>query len=496
MASKIRMSYQWRLFFPLIGLLWLLLGVTMWWHYRQEDDMRMEQVRKQMDYINSRILYERDMDQDVFSLFRFLREYFRGDKIFEDMRISVYDATNGTLIYNLGIPIPFDPDDRYTENTDIIGDDGERLVSDKKGKSKGREKSLYYAITHSDDDNVVIYSAVPLSNSVADALLPDSEMWITLILMALAISAVAYGMTRYVGSNIKTMRAFATQAAHNQDFIPDDNFSHDELGDINRQIVHIFNERAKAIKDMQREHELTLRTIEEKNAMKRRMTNNVSHELKTPVCIVKGYLDTIVDNPDMDERSRNHFMRKAQENINRMDTLIKDISTLNRFDDGADIIPTELLDFHDVVMTVEAEAQESGLMRDMTLVNTVPEGTIIKGNFSLLVAMLHNLLKNAVAYSQGTKVGVRLDSDKSSIYHFTFFDNGVGVAPEHLEHLFERFYCVDSGRSRKASGTGLGLPIVKDTVEFHKGTIHVSNAAEGGLEFHFSIPKASPEDNA
>lgn len=494
MGSKIKMSYQWRLFFPLIGLLWVVLGATIWWQYRHEEETRMEQVRKQMDYINARILYERDMDQDIFSLFRFLGEYFRGDKIFENMRISVYDATNGTLIYNLGMPLPFDPDDRYTENTDILGDDGERLVTDK-GKDKGREKSLYYAITHSEDDNVVIYSAVPRNEMVADALLPDWEVWVMLLLLTLTITVVAFAMTRFVANNIKAMRTFATRAAHDQGFIPDDNFSHDELGDINRQIVHIFNERAQAIKDIQREHELTLRTIEEKNAMKRRMTNNVSHELKTPVCIVKGYLDTIVDNPDMDERSRNHFMRKAQENINRMDMLIKDISTLNRFDDGADVIPTELLDFHDVVMTVESEALESGIMHDMAFVNNVPEGTTINGNFSLLVAMLHNLLKNAVAYSHGTKVGVRLDREENGIYHFTFFDDGVGVGPEHIEHLFERFYCVDSGRSRKSSGTGLGLPIVKDTVEFHKGTIEVSNAEEGGLEFHFSIPKVSPNDN-
>ncbi|MDE7126087.1 MAG: HAMP domain-containing histidine kinase, partial [Muribaculaceae bacterium] len=181
------------------------------------------------------------------------------------------------------------------------------------------------------------------------------------------------------------------------------------------------------------------------------------------------------------------FMRKAQENINRMDTLIKDLSILNRFDDGAAVIPTEPVDFHDVVLTVEAETEESGLLHDMKFINGVPEGKIISGNFTLLVAMLHNLVKNAVAYSQGTELGVRLDGEDDRYYHFTFFDNGVGVGEEHLEHLFERFYCVDSGRSRKSCGTGLGLPIVHDTVCFHGGDIYVANGKDRGLEFHFSL---------
>ncbi len=327
---------------------------------------------------------------------------------------------------------------------------------------------------------------------VADALMGGAtEIWVAIGILALAITLVAFLTTTYVSNTLKRLRNFATRAAHDESFIPDDKFGHDELGEIGRQIVHIFNARSEAVKNMKREHELTLKTIEEKNLMKRRMTNNVSHELKTPVCIVKGYLDTIVDNPDMDERSRDHFIRKAQENINRMDSLIKDISTLNRFDDGADVIPTEPIDYHDVVLTVEGENEESGLLRDMKFENHVPEGTFVDGNFSLLVAMLHNLTKNAVMYSQGTKLGVRIDSEDDEFYHFTFYDNGVGVGEEHLPHLFERFYCVDSGRSRKSCGTGLGLPIVYDTVVFHGGEISITNASEGGLEFHYTLRKSA-----
>lgn len=489
MASRIKLAYQWRLFFPLIALLWILIGCMLWWQYHREEDMRKEEVRQMMDYINARILFERDIDRDVYDLFTFLGQYYRDHPIFSKMRISVYDATNGQRIYGRGEALPFDEADRNIPNTEIVGDNGHRLEL-----AGNKQKSLYYSITHSKDRNVVVYSAVPYDSFVADALMDGaSEIWIAIGLLAMAITIVAFASTQYVGNTIKRLRNFATSAAHDETFIPDDKFGHDELGDIARQIVHIFNQRTQATMDMKREHQLTLQAIEEKNKMKRRMTNNVSHELKTPVCIVKGYLDTIVENPDMDERSRDHFMRKAQENINRMDVLIKDISTLNRFDEGADIIPTEKLDYYDVVLTVEGENVESGLLQNMEFINDVPEGTIINGNFSLLVAMLHNLTKNAATYSQGTRLGVRIDAQDEKFYYFTFYDNGVGVSEDHLPHLFERFYCVDSGRSRKSCGTGLGLPIVYDTVIFHGGSITISNAPQGGLEFHYSLPKPASE---
>ncbi len=487
MALKIKLAYQWRLFLPLIGLLWVMIGCMMWWQYHREEDMRQDEVRQMMDFINARILFEREVDNDVYDLFAFLGQYYREDPIYSKMRISVYDAVNGVCIYSRGELLPFDEADRNAPNTEIVGDDGHRLEL-----AGHRQKSLYYSITHSQDRNVVVYSAVPYDSMVADALMGGAtEIWVAIGILALAITLVAFLTTTYVSNTLKRLRNFATRAAHDESFIPDDKFGHDELGEIGRQIVHIFNARSEAVKNMKREHELTLKTIEEKNLMKRRMTNNVSHELKTPVCIVKGYLDTIVDNPDMDERSRDHFIRKAQENINRMDSLIKDISTLNRFDDGADVIPTEPIDYHDVVLTVEGENEESGLLRDMKFENHVPEGTFVDGNFSLLVAMLHNLTKNAVMYSQGTKLGVRIDSEDDEFYHFTFYDNGVGVGEEHLPHLFKRFYCVDSGRSRKSCGTGLGLPIVYDTVVFHGGEISITNASEGGLEFHYTLRKSA-----
>lgn len=485
----IKVNFQWRLFIPLTVLVWVLIFTMMGWHAMHERDVRIEGIKARMDYINKRILFERDVDSDIFMLFKFLGSYYTKDPVFKELRVSVYDTRNGTLIYSLGTPIPFDNADRYVEGYHDLTSSEERYVS---SEPQAQENALQFMITHSADDKVVVYSAVPRTDAALSSLMPSSNIWLIVSIIALGITIISYFSTRYLTKTIRLLRTFSVKAAADPKFMVDEvEFPNDEVGDVGRQIIHIFNDRAKAFAESERDHQITLKTIEERNAMKRRMTSNISHELKTPVCIVKGYIDTIIDNPDMPERSRNRFIKKAQDNINRMDTLIKDMSTLNRFDEGNDLIPTEPIDFYDAVITVEDENEETGFIGTMKFVNGVPQGTWVNGNFSLLVAMLHNLAKNAVNYSHGSELGVRLDSEDESMYYFTFYDNGTGVGEEHIQHLFERFYCVDSGRARKSCGTGLGLPIVRDTVTFHKGTITVENGAEGGLLFHFSLPKCS-----
>lgn len=489
--TGIKVGYQWRLFIPLTVLVWVLIFTMMSWHAVHERDVKIESVKERMDYISKRVLFEREIDSDVYMLFKFISYTYADDPVFKELRISVYDTRTGTLIYNLGPPLPFDDTDRYVD--DGNHDLNKRVQRYMSSEPYAQDNALHFLITRSLDDKVVVYSAVPRTDEVLSALMPNSNIWLIVFAIAIGITVLAYFSTRYLTKTIRLLRTFAIRAASDPKFVVDDvEFPEDEVGEVGRQIIHIFNDRAKAFAESERDHQITLKTIEDRNAMKRRMTSNISHELKTPVCIVKGYIDTIIDNPDMPDKSRNRFILKAQENINRMDALIKDLSTLNRFDDGNELIPTEPIDFHDAVTTVEDENEETGVIGNMKFVNGVPQGTWVNGNFSLLVAMLHNLTKNAANYSHGTELGVVLNGEHDGMYHFTFFDNGTGVGEEHLPHLFERFYCVDSGRARKSCGTGLGLPIVRDTVTFHKGTITVENGKDGGLYFQFTLPKTDP----
>ena len=119
----------------------------------------------------------------------------------------------------------------------------------------------------------------------------------------------------------------------------------------------------------------------------------------------------------------------------------------------------------------------------------LPLECMIKGNATLLSGMISNLIKNAALHSHGTEMGLDLVVESERYYTFRFYDNGTGVDPQHLPHLFERFYRIDAGRSRKAGGTGLGLPIVKNTIEALGGSISVHNGPQGGLEFLFTLEK-------
>lgn len=238
-----------------------------------------------------------------------------------------------------------------------------------------------------------------------------------------------------------------------------------------------------------REHEVAMHAIEEKARAKRQLTNNINHELRTPIGVIKGYIDTILENPDMDADSRNHFLRKAQEHINRLVNLIADVSAITRLEEGGELISTEELDYHDLAFTIANDVEETGVLGKMKFNFDVPLDCKINGNYNLLSGMLINLVKNAAAYSKGTECELVCTGENDRFYFFEFRDNGVGVGEEHIPHLFDRFYRVDSGRTRRAGGTGLGLPIVQNTILAHGGTIEVVNRPEGGLCFKFSLQK-------
>ena len=127
--------------------------------------------------------------------------------------------------------------------------------------------------------------------------------------------------------------------------------------------------------------------------------------------------------------------------------------------------------------------------RDMVFDDRIPDKIIINGNQSLIYSIFRNLTDNAIAYAgDGTTITL-MAIEERECWKFSFSDNGIGVAPEHLSRLFERFYRVDKGRSRNMGGTGLGLAIVKNAVILHGGFITVKNNEDGGLLFEFALSK-------
>ena len=230
---------------------------------------------------------------------------------------------------------------------------------------------------------------------------------------------------------------------------------------------------------------------EKENRMRRELTQNIAHELKTPVASILGYTDTILDSPDMADDVKQQFIVRTNAQARRLTTLLQDISTLNRMDYARDMITMERVNISVLFADIAQETAFALQSRQMTLHNYLPEDIIIHGNYSLLYSIFRNLMDNAINYAgQGTTVEVSAEQ-RPDCWRFTFKDNGIGILARHLPRIFERFYRIDKGRSREMGGTGLGLSIVKNAVMLHGGNITVSSPSTGGLEFAFTISSSN-----
>ncbi len=229
---------------------------------------------------------------------------------------------------------------------------------------------------------------------------------------------------------------------------------------------------------------------EEQIQLKRQLTQNIAHELKTPVSSIQGYLETIVDNENIPPEKMKIFLERCYAQSNRLTHLLRDISVLTRMDEAANLIDMEKVDISVLVNNIVNESASELEAKNITVINSLKPHIQLRGNYTLLYSIFNNLMDNAIAYA-GTHIHININCfrEDENFYYFSFADNGVGVAPEHLNRLFERFYRVDKGRSRKLGGTGLGLAIVKNAVLIHGGTISAKNNPGGGLEFVFTLAK-------
>jgi signal transduction histidine kinase len=228
---------------------------------------------------------------------------------------------------------------------------------------------------------------------------------------------------------------------------------------------------------------------EQNKAIRQQMTSNIAHELKTPIASVRGYIETLIVNRDLDEEKRNHFLEKALAQSTRLTDLINDIVTLNKLDETGSNFPFEEVDVAAVVTEVRDNLMADIMRRGMKVDIAIEPGTRVNGNRSLIVSVFQNLLENAITYAgENVTVTVRNIPGEPGFRTFSFADNGIGIPEEHQSRIFERFYRIDDGRSRKSGGTGLGLAIVKNAILLHKGEVSVRTRPGGGAEFIFSLP--------
>ncbi len=231
--------------------------------------------------------------------------------------------------------------------------------------------------------------------------------------------------------------------------------------------------------------------LEKRRLLKQEMTNNIAHELRTPVTSIRGYLETILGLADegVDDRVRS-FLDRAYLQTIRLSELIQDISMLTKIEEASDRFELEEVPIRALLQAIESDLSEKLAEKRDRFVVDVVDDVILYGNSTLLYSIFRNLTENAIAYAgEGIEIVIRSHGENEDAYFFEFHDNGFGLEEKHLVRIFERFYRVNEGRTRQTGGSGLGLSIVKNAVHFHKGSILARNRPEGGLSFLITFPK-------
>lgn len=232
----------------------------------------------------------------------------------------------------------------------------------------------------------------------------------------------------------------------------------------------------------------SLRHLEQ---MRQEFVSNVSHELRTPLTSIKGFAETLLNSDFEDRALSERFLTIINNETDRMISLINDLLDLSRIESGKQPLKKSAVDmkqvFEDTVLMLKNKADAKGV----TIENNIYTSVMVEGDEKLLKQVALNLVDNGVKYnSEGGKVWIEAEQGLDSV-EFIVGDTGLGIATEHLDRIFERFYRVDKGRARHMGGTGLGLAITKHIIDKHKGTIAIESRVGKGTKIRITLKKVT-----
>ena len=428
MASVIKLSYHKRLFLVIIVFLWSVVFCFIGFQYLREQQYKSDFLSAQLQLYNRHLLEIVEEGQPY-------EEYIMThNKPFDELRVTII-TLSGAVIYDNVLLI--DSLDNHRERPEVIQalKNGSGYHIGRQSASDGRE--YFYSATKG--ERVVVRTAIPYSSSLDELLKADWNFLIVMISISIVMSVVAFFITRKLGKNIERIKHYEAE--------------------------------------------------QEKDLLKRQLTNNINHELKTPVASIQVCLETLLSGISLTDEKRQELIERCYTNNERLRRLLNDVSLITRMEDGSAFISKERIVVNDIVKEIAEELEIMPKEERLNLHTNFNEMVVMDGNISLIGSIFRNLTENAIAYSEGRNIYISLLENNDEECRISFEDDGKGVQAEQLPRLFERFYRVDKGRSRQKGGTGLGLAIVKHAVQFHGGMIKVSNRPDGGLRFEFSLKK-------
>ena len=480
MATALRSkSFQRNLLLSIGGVFLLFAVCFSVYQYQREKDYKIDILHSRLQMYNYEMV--QTLGEDSLTNSQLFRDYVARHQM-EGLRVSVIDREGRVVL------------DSYDTNVDSLGNHLQRREIqqalhtgngyDIKRMSQSTHETYFYSATRFGD--VVVRAAVPYSAELTRSLQADNTYIYFAAVLTLLLGIVLYYITHRISRHIGHLREFAVKAEEGKELdhelercLPDD-----ELGDISHTIIMLY---------------WKLRHSEEdKLRIKRQLTQNAAHELKTPAASIHWYLESILDNPDMSEDKKKYFLERCYAQSERMSKLLLDMSALTKLDeldDNKTVIRQAYrqVDVLQVIQNVlddtSPQLQEKGITPSLQ----TPKHVEVQGDQSLIYSIFRNLIDNAIAYATGaTRLEIvcnEMETEGRHFYEFQVSDDGLGVEAQHLEHLFERFYRIDKGRSRKLGGTGLGLAIVKNAVAVHGGSTTALSSPGGGLTIRFTLAR-------
>lgn len=261
--------------------------------------------------------------------------------------------------------------------------------------------------------------------------------------------------------------------------------------DLGNDIISAVNSDVEAWAKDQNEEIENLKNLEN---YRREFFGNVSHELKTPIFNIQGYIMTLLEGGLEDDKINRLYLERAEKSVERMISIVEDLEAITQFESGQLILHKEKFDIVELARDIMAGIEYSAEKNHVRLLfkENYDKPIYVKADRESIQKVLTNLMINSIKYSKPSGQGEAkvsfYDMDENILVEVT--DNGIGIASEHIPRLFERFYRVDRSRSREIGGTGLGLSIVKHIIEAHNQTINVRSSPEVGTTFGFTLAKA------
>jgi len=253
----------------------------------------------------------------------------------------------------------------------------------------------------------------------------------------------------------------------------------------------IILEVEKEVAEWALEQQTEINSLKEMESYRRLYLGNVSHELKTPIFNIQGFIHTLIEGALYDDNINMKYLQRAAKNVERLNTIVTDLEAINKLESGKLVMDLQVFDLKELVGEVfedlEIKAQEKTLT--LTYKDGANQNFKVEADREAIRQVLVNLIENSIKYGKEdgrTKVGF-YDMDSRILVEIA--DSGIGISQEHLNHVFDRFYRADKSRSRQIGGSGLGLSIVKHIVEAHKQTINVRSSPGLGSTFGFTLKK-------